>query len=231
MSLQVVVIAHGQGVAAFKRHEKFWLRHGTPLLVVCPEDDVVETTHRTFKACKAERAGMEAITRLGYLFQELHDSPWEQCVIYEYDSFSLDCRLPTHAGLWGNVMMNAESPKFMASRYANPPWCFDRRSFEKMNEVANHYGGLYEEGEADRWISALAELAGVPLFDYSPRGFSRGTISQQRKDINKMRVAIYQGATMIHGVKQEWVLKAAEQFYDERNLPGSKEIAARGKIK
>jgi hypothetical protein len=229
MSLQVVVIAHGNGIAAFKRHEKYWLAHRAPVLVLCPEDDPIDCQD-CLAVGKATRAGMDSIYRLNALFRSLDCRSWERCVIYEYDSFSLDGKLPEGRGFWGNIKPNMESPKMMAARYANPPWCFDRESFDAMNEVRKQFD-LYEEGEADRWLSAHAELAGIPILNYSPNGFSRGTISQQKKDINKLRVAIYQGATMIHGIKQEWVLRAAEQFYDERDLPGSKEIAAMGKVR
>lgn len=216
MSLQVVVIAHGNGVAAFRRHEKFWLALDAPLLVVVPENDPVQTKHELLKVAGAERNGHESIRRLNAMFEHLKQRNWDSCVIYEYDSFSLEPKLPCKPGLYGIVFHNAESPKFMAPRYANPPWFFDRGTFELLFAKARQYYGLHEEGEADRWISALAFLAGVPLFDYSPRGFSRGTIGQG--DIPALEHAIKtQRAMHFHGVKQDWMLHAIEQFYDEAN--------------
>ena len=33
----------------------------------------------------------------------------------------------------------------------------------------------------------------------------------------QVRAAIYDKATVFHGIKQDWILRAVEQFYDEAN--------------
>lgn len=229
----VVVMAHGNGIAAFRRHEGYWKKHHEKILVVCPENDPVESSYETVKVGEAMHNGRGSIERIKYLFSWLHDTDcWDKCIIYEYDSFCLDpikWNERRFRGFYGNVKKNKESPRMMAPRYANPPWTFDGDSFRKMAQVMGNYPDLYEDGEADRYLSALAMLANVPIFDYSPKGFSRGTINTKKSDIEDMKTAIYCGATMIHGVKQEWVLRAAEQFYDENHLPHAKEIASRFK--
>lgn len=215
MKLRVIVIAHETGIAAFKRHEKFWLKHGESPLVITPEGADLKTKHDVIGIHGAQRHGRESSKRLKRMFDQLAFDTWDRCVIYEYDSFTLNGKLPSSAGFYGIVFPNVESPKFMAPRYANPPWCFDRESFEAMNAVRLKYPALYEDGEADRWLSALAFLANVPIFDYEPPGFSRGVIGCE--DIPALKKAIYDGTVALHGVKQEWVLKAVEQFYDEAN--------------
>lgn len=213
--LQIVVIAHGQGIAAFNRHRKYWETFKAPILVVDPVNDPVDTDLPRLTIGNAEHNGHQSIIRLKALFEVLHQKPWEHCFIYEYDSFSLCPSMPGTSGLFGNLYANKESPKFTAPIYANPPWFFDRESFEAMRNVATTFP-VFEHGEADRWISALAYLAGVPLFDYDSKGFSRGTINE--KDIAKLRKVIKEDRCIhIHGVKQKWVLAAIEQFYDEAN--------------
>lgn len=233
MKNRVVVIAHGNGIAAFRRHENHWKKHQEKLLVVCPENDPVESEHETLKIGEAMHNGKGSIERIKKLFERLYEGDyWDKCVVYEYDSFCLDpitWNTGRFKGFYGNIKPNAECPRMMAPRYANPPWTFDGDSFRKMAKVMGDYPDLYEDGEADRYLSALAMLANVPIFDYSPVGFSRGTINEKKRDIREMQKAIYRGATMIHGVKQEWVLRAAEQFYDEKHLPHAKEIASRFK--
>lgn len=214
MNLQVVIIAHGNGIAAFSRHEKFWLAHKAPILVCCPEDDPIESGHETIRSGLAQHSGPDSISRLRFLFGVLAEKKWDKCLIYEYDSFSLEPKIPDGNGLFGNVFNNAEAPKFMAPRYVNPPWCVDRGSFNLMNSKAIDYPSIYEVGESDRWVSALAFLSGVPILDYDPPGFSSGTI--ESKHFPNLEHAIKKlGAIHIHGVKQEWVLRAIQQFYQE----------------
>lgn len=217
MSFQIVVITHENGVAAFKRHEKFWKSFGAPILVVTHEGDCSKYEHETVRIGKAQRAGTNSIYRLNKLFSILSKRSWNHCIIYEYDSFSLVPEIPGNPGLYGIVFENKESPKFMSPRYANPPWCFDRNTFLRLHLKSQEYPNLFECGEADRWISALAFLAGVPVFDYSPCGFSRGTISSA--DIpDLMKSVKEQKAIHFHGIKQDWVLRAIEQFYDESKV-------------
>lgn len=215
MSLQVVIIAHGNGIAAFKRHEKFWLMHDVPLLVCCPENDPVETTHEKLVIGKAEHGGAQAALRLQGLMVELNRRQWNRCIIYEYDSFLLAPKLPQHRGFYGICFGNAESPKYSAPIYANPPWYFDRDSFEAMKAKSEAYPGFVEGGYADRYFSGLAYLAGVPVSDFEPPGYSRGLI--QAEHLTEVENAIKQHhCYAFHGIKQEWVLRAIEQFWDEK---------------
>ncbi len=214
--LQIAVIAHGQGIAAFNRHRKYWEAFKAPILVVDPVNDPVDTDLERLTVANAEHNGHQSIVRLKALFDVLHYKTWDHCFIYEYDSFSLCSSMPGTTGFYGNLYANKESPKFTAPIYANPPWFFDRASFEGMRHYATTFPALFEQGEADRWLSALAYLCGIPIFDYTPKGFSRGTIDETH--ISKLRTAIKEEKCVhIHGVKQKWVLAAVEQFYDEAN--------------
>lgn len=218
MKTIAVISAHGQSLAAFKRHQKFWAHHDD-VMVVSPENDpllpIQFPTWKNVGVGMAEHNGRESIKRFQWIMGHLQDrTDWDWCVMHEYDSFFLEHRLPEYPGFYGVLWQNKESPGYMAPIYANPPWTFDRDSLLQMTAVAERYKGIFENGEADRYWSALAYLSRVPILPYGPPGFSRGTIGP--KDIPALRGAIYGGAYAIHGVKQEWVLKAVEQFWDER---------------
>lgn len=212
-----VISAHGQGIAAFKRHAKFW-QHYDQKIIVSPENDELPwqewpAWHR-FTCGNAEHNGRESWKRFQSIMSALKSTVWDWCVMHEYDSFCLDPKLPEHPGFYGVLWENKESPKFMASRYANPPWTFDRESFVRMASIAETYPGIYENGEADRYWSALAQMASVPILAYDPPGFSRGTIDE--RSIKALRKAIHGGAYAIHGVKSEWALRAVEEFWEGR---------------
>jgi len=217
MNTQVVVITHAEGRAAFFRHQKFWEAFQSPILILTPdESDLSGYDYERLSVGKAQHNGPDSIIRLQALFETLEKRNWDRCIIYEYDSFSLTPKQPCGPGLFGIVFKNHESPKFMAPRYVNPPWSFDRKTFDLMHSKSTQFHNLFEDGEADRWISALAFLAGVPIFNYDPPGFSRGTITSV--DIPDVSHAVREAkAIHFHGVKQEWVLRAVEQFYDEAN--------------
>lgn len=225
MNLQIVIIAHGNGQAAFDRHLGYWLKHMAEMLICSPEDDPVKTHLRVLPVAGAQHNGMQALVRLMALLHALESRDWNICRIYEYDSFDLNPTIVEERGFFGVPRANVESPKFTAPVYANPPWTFDRASFEEMLGKARAYPSLSEAGEADRWLSALAYLAGVPILPYDPPGFSQGTIGAG--DIENLRTAIYMGTTVLHGIKHAWTQRAAEQFYDERNLKAVRDLRTR----
>jgi hypothetical protein len=116
-------------------------------------------------------------------------------------------------GLFGNIVENVATGRFLAPRYANPPWLIDVRSLGVMAGTAKESPALYEEGEADRYLSALAQLAGVPILPFDPADYSQAHL--EAKHLHELRTVIHQGGTMVHGVKDGWMLAAARQFRDE----------------
>jgi hypothetical protein len=136
-------------------------------------------------------------------------------LIFEYDSFCLSPRFVPQLGFCGNIFVEKEAC-FMAYRYCNPPWAIDRGSILKIWEAATRWPDIYEGGYADRYFSALAMIAGVPILPHLPTGYSQGHVTEEH--IRDLKSAIYGGATMIHGIKQKWTLDAALQFYDELDI-------------
>lgn len=219
--IHLTVIAHGNGIAAFRRHKPLWEAHKPDLgLVLCPENDPVaqeESPWPVVRMAQAEHNGTESWKRLRWLLEYLaRQENASHFLIYEYDSFSLSPVVQYRTGLIGNVFANQYPERFMAVRYANPPLMLDRGSVVALYRASVRCPDVIEEGECDRYLAALATLAGVPVLNFTPKGFSRGCIREE--DIGALRESIYAGATMLHGIKQKWTLEAALQFYDERGI-------------
>ena len=207
--LTVVVMAHGAAQRIFDRHMAFWESHGAPILVICPENDTVKTRHTRYSSRKAQHHGPEAHLRNRSTLQILSTIDSEFFLIFEYDSFCLNPTPNLQRGLSGVVFKDRDRARWMASRYATPPWMVDRLSLAAMESVAEEYPALTEEGFADRYFSALADLNGIPILHHSPPGFSRTTITSQ--DLSLLKSAIESGSSMIHGVKDSWVLHYIEE--------------------
>jgi hypothetical protein len=212
MELCVVVIAHGRSQDTFNRHEKFWLAHKAPLIVVCPENDPISSQHETLKLFKAEHSGESATQRLRAIFEMLSTRKWERCLIFEYDSFFLDPNITSNMGLHGIYFDNKES-RFIAHRYPNPPWLFDRHSFGLMVNKMREYPSISELGFADRFIAALAYLSGVPMLEFDPPGFSASTILELHLPF--LREQIHRGCKIVHGVKDAATLSKTLAYYEE----------------
>lgn len=205
--LQVTVMAHGAAQETFNRHLPLWLAHKAKVVVVCPENDPIESIPlERMKFGDAERAGPQAHARLRHMHEYLCTSGVQYHLICEYDSFLLTDPVLS-PGLWGIVQMNKQSPDFLAHRYPNPPWLIDNVSLAAMWDVAERYPLLYEGGEADRYWAALAELAGVPILSYRPGGFTKGTITVE--DYPALQAAIKAGARAFHGIKDQYTLAFA----------------------
>ena len=217
--IHMTIIAHGNGLAAFRRHIPLWQEHhADAALVLVPENDPIEQQESPWPVVRlgnAEHNGVQSRIRLRWLLDHLsQQTNCSHFIIHEYDSFSLSGHVKFQTGFCGNVFGNWDRDRFLAWRYVNPPWTVDYGGLCAMWKAARRWPDLLEEGEADRYLSALAVLANVPILPHDPKGYSYNWITE--KEVAPMRKAIYDGGTLIHGVKQKWVLEAALQFYDER---------------
>lgn len=206
MKLLNIIIAHGKVEGVFRQHLALWKRHGGELLVVCPKDDPVEFGNRLCLSC-SEGAGDTAHVRLAATIEHAALSKAEFVAFFEYDSIYLDALLPLEKGFFCNVMPNMEGERFLTTRYANFPWIIDRESLNRMAVVARDYPKMTEHGHNDRWMAALAMLANVPLMNFTPKGFSAGTIDED--NFKQLQAALEQGARALHGIKHQWVLDYA----------------------
>ena len=204
-----IVIAHGAASEAFHFCSQFWRLHDCPIEVICPENDPVKCTAKTHLCGQAQHAGKQALLRLRLLLDLLHKQEWSKCVVFEYDSFFTTPDVPDGAGFWGSLTKNNDPLRFMAPVNPNPPWVFDRQSFFKMHQAAIDYPNVTEHGYADRFLGALAYLARVPMFDYTPPGFTRAPLTEN--DLIALWAAKLSGTTAFHGIKTP----AARALFDK----------------
>lgn len=214
MSLSLTVIAHGAAEDVFWRHVPYWHKVKADYrLVIAPFDDPIKSCPwPQNKVGTSAHSGREADKRMRWLMQYLFGISADYHLVFEYDSIPLKPHFALTNGFVGNLQPNHEPTRFIAPRYANPPWMIDRGSLQHMGRIMQAYQDVYEEGFADRYLSALAFLASVPILPHSPPGYTQGTINPRNaQHMDQMRAAIKAGGVMIHGIKSEEVLDAAVQ--------------------
>ena len=214
MNLKVIVLAHRQDTV--DRHMKYWEHHGAPITFICPEDKPVQTKHDVLLVGKSAHEGPEAQKRLMKALHVGIFSGAERILIHEHDSICLSPELPPFKrGVFGNVFTN-EDRDFLAPYYVNPPWLFDFDSLHKVESAIKKYE-LTEEGFIDRLIAAGAFVSGIPIRHHEPKGYTEAELNQHR-DAYRLLEIIAQGGTMIHGIKDEYMLRRIEKIYDNRHV-------------
>lgn len=208
----VVVMTHGCAGNGFRQNEPYWMAQSEKLIVVCPTDDPVQTRHETLMFAKSSHAGAETWKRLRITLDELATREWDHCCIHEWDSLFLRSE-PMSNGFRAILFANAESPRYMAPIYGLPPWSMDRESFNAMHAKARMYPALFEGGFLDRYLAAIAMLAGVPIMDYAVPGYGRAPI--RLEDYQEVRRAILAGTSAIHGIKTPDVLELIERSHGD----------------
>lgn len=219
MNNLVIVLAHNQ--ALFDQHLPYWEKHQCPILVIHPVDKPIKTAHERAAVGQSCHQGLGTLHRLKFFF-ERRVMFVGSLFIYEDDSICLDVNQSYYsAGFFGNVFRDIdglegglERTRFTSPIYSNPPWVVDWNSLSRMREKFESYS-LWEEGSQDRVLAAYAHLAGVPILNHRPRGYSRGTIDWNLHEWEVKR-AIAEGGVMIHGIKTPEILARIEHVYENR---------------
>lgn len=213
MNITLTIFAWGGGETAFQQHRKYWdALEARRVKVISPINSPIKECPYDQKLLgNAEHAGRDSIKRIKSVLHELQYMDFAtHHMICEQDSIPLNPDFKLQSGLTGIIQENYEPARFISSRYVNQPQLIDHASLLKMLTVAEEYPAVWEEGFADRYVSALAFLAGVPILSWDPPGFSRNTILPlHHHDMGK---AIHNGTKMIHGIKDPETLAIAEKF-------------------
>jgi hypothetical protein len=224
MKVSVTVLTHRAVSDTTLRHKPFWDKHGVPILFLSPEDAPVDRLwhedrgHLFARVGQSSHSGLESNLRIQWLLRRLEKDDADFNVIYEYDSLCLDVNtIRFGAGFFGNVQQDCTAQcRFMTMNYANPPWIIDRESVQKMVAKMAEYPLITEEGFHDRYLSALAFVAGVPLMNHIPHGHTQGTIDWSgRWNLVK---TIARGGRMIHGIKFRHQLQSILEIYLQLEL-------------
>ena len=229
MNVGVVITAWGGGQQVFDMLAPFWEMHGLPILVACPKNSRVSTKHRVFCYGMADHTGPAAIARWVNLLNFLWTEPHDIWVIFEYDSLCLDPQLYVRPGFYGIDRPNFEGARFMASHYLGPPWTIDRESLRRLRQVANVHHEVYEHGCDDRYLAALAMIAGVPMLNHDRAVYIPGAVITSGH-YDMVRKAIRGGGTYVHGVKTQECLNAVvamrKEYESKRYVKGNGRGAA-----
>lgn len=217
MKTQIVVMAHGAEQNTFDRHKRFW--NQAPVAVVTNDADPVKTEWPIIlrgEPCKG--SGLPYYRRVMQMLERLSALDADQFVIHEYDSICLSDDLPVLGAapaLYGNCFINEDGDpnRFKAHRYATTPYMFSRATLDILRRTALANPSVTEEGFIDRMLSAFTVIAGIPVLDYTPPGFSRNTILEDHR--RAMCDAILAGGTMIHGLKDTGILVIATKTFEQ----------------
>ena len=205
MSLHIAVLTYEGGNEAFKRHVPLWESlHPAKCDTFCPVGDLVNMSWPVHPVGPSLPYGNPMLSRIQSLFDCLAVSQCDEFMVFEYDSFCTDPDFKRRKGLSCNLQMNLEPNRFSEKYYCNFPWYMDRETMIKLAKAMVNHPNVTEEGYVDRYISALARLAGVEVIPHNPPGFSLGTITPQ--DYRSLQIAIEHGASMFHGIKTKEVL-------------------------
>lgn len=176
--MKCYILAHGKKQEVFNRHMPYWERLDIPICVACPTDDPVETTHKRIFTGRSSLNGVHAVERLRKILEHFVCGDDAFGLFFEYDSICLLENVVERRGLHGciKVTQPEHMARFISPRYVTSPWMLDRLSAHLMLEIAQAYP-IFEEGMDDRYLSALAHLAGVPILDFPEGSYSQNNIT------------------------------------------------------
>lgn len=207
MKTLTVIMAHREAQGAFDRHLNFWKSHGTDLLVMCPQDSVVETNLQVLCLGKKGHHSAMANWRFKTLLQYLTKVSYEWFFLNEYDSLCLTPALPPcPTESISSNLFTANQPEFRGHHFLHPPLQFSQSVLGRIVTALNKLPDYSENGFWDRLLGYACELGKVPMAAYNNLGFSRNTI--EPGDIQAAVQARKNGAVLYHGVKTEPVLRA-----------------------
>ena len=174
-----------------------WL--GLPIYVCCPANDLLQSKYPIIANGESSYIGPKSVERMRLHLKSILKTGHDFALVCEADSFPLTKEINWTNGLQGIVHYNLEYIRFMALRFALPPWIIDRESIERLVEVTERYPDIQEEGYDDRLLAAWAMHANIPILGYKPRGFAKDLLTPS--DFGEIYQAYSEGVRFFHGIK------------------------------
>lgn len=226
----ITIFAHAGTEPIVRRHFPLWERHGCDLLILSPTDAPIRQEFRCARLSylnsgQSQYAGPVAIARFKTAFNWLSVSSYDRFLVLEYDAFCLSPEIPnvgcndplpraaqaSGSAFWGNRM--ATNNPWWSRAFKTPwlfyaPWLFSKTTLQRLCEAFEQMPNSIEGGCFDRYLDKALSIAGLTSADWDQRGFAMEKITEPA-GCDAMTRAIKYGATMIHGVKTESVLKSA----------------------
>lgn len=202
-----VIMGHADAQATFDRHLPLWKSNGTDLMVMCPQDAVLQTDIPVLALGRKGHHSAMANWRFRQLLEFLTRLRYDWFVVHEYDSICVSPEIPPCpvTAISANLF-TADQPEFKGHHFLHPPLQLGPDVLWRILDAMRKLPDDSERGFWDRLIGYACELADVAMVPYGKLGFSKNTIHPE--DIPAAVDARKKGAVMYHGVKTEQVLRA-----------------------
>ena len=205
----IIVMAHGKVAPLVAALECYWKPLGH-LVYLTPENDTLPGRDAIgLHYGPACHAGVVANRRVLLAFAFALDYGAERMGFFEYDAISLVPRLPDfpEERIGGNAFRETRSDSgFAGTTFTHPPIIAHRAALAKLVDSMRRLGPDVEHGFWDRYVGYACERGGIPVHNFQDhnQGFGRNPID--RTNLADAKAAVARGATLIHGIKDQWTL-------------------------
>jgi hypothetical protein len=200
-----IIEGHGKAQATFDRHLPLWLRHGFDMLIASPVNDPLKTDLPCLTPGRSSRNGPLAVERLRNILNHVSTCGYRYAMLFEYDSLCLIDRPMYRTGFRGILQVNQDLAHFMTPRYVHSPWIFSAATAQSMLKIAYQYPDMTESGVDDRYLSALAMLANIPILGHPEGGLGRNDILPEDYALMDDMI-LNHGVRWVHGIKSQEAL-------------------------
>lgn len=205
----IIVMAHGKVAPLVAVLEQYWKPLGhlvylTPNNDALPGRDAIQWSYG-----RSEHASPAVNAKVLRAFEAALDYGAERMGFFEYDAISLLPTLPDFPEecIGGNAFRETRSHSgFAGTTFTHPPIIARRTALAKLVDSMRKLGPDVEHGFWDRYVGYACEHAGIPVHNFQghDQGFGRNPID--RTNLADAKAAVARGATLIHGIKDQWTL-------------------------
>jgi hypothetical protein len=199
-----IVLAHGKAQEVFDINLKTWANWFNRIIVVCPEDDLIQGANlEVYGVGLSEHHGEWNCERCRFAFElgsSLSTNERDIVCVLEYDTQLFGNPPKVCADVMLTIgPMTDNRKEFLSAWYAHSPWCV---TVKDAGRIATYHRTYGNSNYCDRWLAAVCDnLKITPRKienSYSP---DTGTINF-RHLFDKAIYAASHGATAIHGCKK-----------------------------
>lgn len=205
----IIVMTHGKAAQTTVRHEPYWKQLGH-LVYLTPENDPLPGRDAIgLHYGRSEHASSAVNRKVLRAFEFALDFGAERMAFFEYDAICLGKALPDMPddAIGGNVFRDLRKDSGFAGTYfSHPPIVAKRKGLSALVDWMRKLTPEVEHGFWDRYVGYACERGRIPLHDFQKhnQGFGRNPIDQS--NLAEAKAAVAAGATLIHGIKDQWIL-------------------------
>ena len=205
----IIVMTHGKAAQTTARHEPYWKQLGH-LVYLTPENDPLPGRDAIgLHYGRSEHASSAVNRKVLRAFEFALDFGAERMAFFEYDAICLGPTLPDfpEEAIGGNAFRDLRKDSgFAGTTFTHPPIIAHRKVLTALVDAMRKLTPEVEHGFWDRYVGYACEHGKVPLHNFQAhnQGFGRNPIDQS--NIADAKAAVAAGATLIHGIKDQWIL-------------------------